>query len=333
MRRAHPLSGALLLAASCSALVQIDDDKYLGGGASLGDGAGGGLGDGDGDMVGGLGGGDGDGDTGGVGDGDGDTGGVGDGDGDEPSGGIGGAPVGGSGGGDTGGVGTGGSTGGSGAGGTPISIVEPVHYYPLDSNFDDFGSGNSLSAIGTSNVTLHPNAGLTGGSLEIPASNDEHLSLDQAVGNTDPFTISWWFIPSRDGYITLAHRIPTQQPINSWELILDQSPRLKLGGTEYHFVYAFPSMSEGVWTHIVFGYDDMETGTNDLFKVWVNGTLVLNRTLVLSTMAVVTGAGIVFGQSSGGGTEPFWGFIDEIRVYDSLLTDSQVENLYLYDAP
>lgn len=320
MRRPPPLSLALLFVAGCSALVQIDDDKYLGGGASLGDGdgdgAGGGLGDGDADL------------GGGPGDGDGDTGGVGDGDGDEPSGGMGGAPFGGSGGG-----GTGGGTGDGGTGGTPVSIVDPVHYYPLDGTIDDFGSGDPLSAIVTSNVTLLPSAGLAGGSVEIPASNDEYLSLDPAVGNTNPFTVSWWFIPSKDGYITLAHRIPTQQSIDSWELILDtQSPRLKIGGTEYHFEYDFPSMSEGVWTHVVFGYHDMASGTNDHFKIWVNGTLVLDRTLVLTTSAVVTGAGIVFGQSIGG-TEPFWGFIDEIRVYDSLLTDGEVENLYLYDAP
>ena len=309
--------------------MQIDDDKYLGGEAALGDGdgdgAGGGLGDGDGDIGGGPG--DGDGDTGGVGDSGGV--GVGDGDGDEPSGGMGGASVGG---GSTGGTG-GSDTGGTGTGGTPIIIVDPVHYYPLDGNVDDFGSGDSLSATVTSNVTLLPDAGLSGGSVEIPASNNEYLSLDPAVGNTNPYTISWWFIPSKDGYITLAHRISTEQPEDSWELILDtQSPRLKVGGTEYHFEYDFPSASEGVWTHVVFGYYNMETGTNDHFKIWVNGTLVLDQTLVLSTSAVVTGAGIVFGQSMGG-TEPFWGYIDEIRVYDSFLTDTEVENLYLYDAP
>lgn len=326
MRRPLPLSVALLFVASCSALVQIDDDKYLGGGGSPGDGdgdgdgAGGGLGDGDGD----LGGGPGDGD----GDGDGDTGGVGHGDGDQPSGGMGGASVGGSGGG-----GSGGSTGGGGTGGTPINIVPPVHYYPLDGNTDDFGSGDSLAASITSNVTLLPSGGLAGGSVEIPASNDEYLSLDPAVGNTNPYTLSWWFIQSKDGYITLAHRIPTPQSIDSWELILDTRPRLKVGGTEYNFEYDFPSASTGVWTHVVFGYRDMESGTNDHFKVWVNGTLVLDQTLVLSTSAVVSGAGIVFGQSSGGGTEPFWGYIDEIRVYDSLLTDAEVGNLYLYDAP
>lgn len=338
MHRPLPLSLALLFVASCSALVQIDDEKYLGGGGSSGDG--GGLGDGDADTGGDAGDGDGGGGTGGVGDGDGD-GDIG-GDGDEPSGGMGGAPAGGSGGdgsggggsgGGTGGDGTGGDgTGGDGTGGTPITIVEPVHYYPLNGNTDDLGSGDALSATITSNVTILPNTGLVGGSAEIPASNDQYLSLDPAVGNTNPFTISWWFIPSKDGYITLAHRIPGPQSEDSWELILDDRPRLKLGGTEYNFEYDFPSASEGVWTHLVFGYHDMETGTNDHFKVWVNGAPVLDQTLVLDTSAVVAGPGIVFGQSIGG-TDPFFGIIDEIRVYDSLLSDSEVEDLYLYDAP
>lgn len=329
MRRPLSLSLALLVVAGCSALVQIDDDKYLGGGGSPGDGDDDGAGGGDGD---------GDGDTGGdAGDGDGDTGG--DGGGDGPSGGMGGAPDDGSGGGGTGGStgGSGGSTGGMGTGGEgtggAITIVEPVHYYPLNGNLDDLGSGNSLSAMATPSVTLLPSTGLVGGSAEIPASNDEYLSLDPAVGNTDPFTISWWFIQSKDGYITLAHRLAPEKFEDTWELIVDtQSPRLKLGGTEYHFEYDFPSKSEGVWTHIAFGYDDKMSGTNDHFKVWVNGTLVLDRMLVLETSAVVTSPGIVFGKTNGG-TEAFWGYIDEIRVYDSFLSDAEVENLYLYDAP
>ncbi len=319
MRRTVPFTVVLLFAASCSALVRIEDDAYLGGEVSL-------EGDGDGDDTGGD---RGDGDIGGAsGDGDGDSGGSGDGDGDAPSGGMGGEASGGSGG--TGG--TGGGTGGGGTGGTPIEIPDPIHYYPLDGNTDDLGTGTALPATVTENVNWYPNAGVAGGTLEIPEPNEEYLALDPAVGNTNPYTISWWFIPSKDGYITLAHRFP-QQFEDTWELILDtSSPRIKIGGTEYHFTYTFPSANEGTWTHIVFAYRDMASGTNDHFKLWIDGEVVLEQTLVLLTSAVVADAGFVFGQSAGG-TQAFFGFVDELRVYDSFLTDQDVENLYLYDAP
>lgn len=318
MRRTLSLTLAILFVAGCSALVRIDDDKYLrGGGVTLGDrdGTGGDLGDGDDLGDGGSMPGDGDGDveTGGSG-----GGGDGDGDGDEPKGGMG---------------GEGASGSGGGTGGTPIEIPDPVHYYPLDEDTHDYGTGAALSATASNNVTWHPTSGVAGGTLEIPASNDGYLALDPAVGNTNPYTISWWFISSKDGYITLAHRIPAPQSPDSWEVILDTTfPRLKLSGVEYEIDYKFPLMSEGVWTHMVYAFHENPTSTADHFKVWVNGAVVLEQTLVLATRAVVTGEGIVFGQSIGG-TDPFFGLIDEIRVYDTFLDDADVQNLYLYDKP
>lgn len=331
MRRTLSLTLAIFFVAGCSALVRIDDDKYLRDGGVTpgdGDGTGGDLGDGD-DL----------GDGGMPGDGDGDvetggSGGGGDGDGDEPSGGMGGEGASDSGGGGSGGGGSGGGSGG-GTGGTPIEIPDPVHYYPLDEDTQDYGTGAALSATASNNVTWHPTTGVAGGSLEIPASNDGYLALDPAVGNTNPYTISWWFISSRDGFITLAHRIPAPQSIHSWEMILDTGrPRLKVGGVEYDFNpdFKFALSSDGVWTHVVLAYEDNASGTNDHFKVWVDATIVLERSLVLDTEAVVAGEGIVFGQSIGG-TDPFFGYVDEIRVYDTFLDDADVQNLYLYDKP
>jgi hypothetical protein len=330
----HLASTCVLLVSSCSALVEIDDDKYL-----AGDGAGTG-----GDHLGGEAG-DGDGSDGGTGDGDGGSG-----DGDAPNGGapLGGSDPGGSGGGTggdgtggdgTGGDGTGGDgaggdgTGGDGTGGVVIQIRDPDHYYPLNGNTDDDGLATPLSATTNGAVIWYPASGLKGGSLELPQNTDAYLSFEQTVGGTSPFTISWWFVSAYDGYITLASRFPNQQGTGSWELIADPaSPRIKLGNQEIFFDADFPAANLGRWVHIALAYQENFSASQDRMKVWLNGEPVHEVSEVFAQSAITADANIKIGQG-GNGTQRFGGLLDEIRFYNAYLTDAEVEALYLFDAP
>jgi hypothetical protein len=118
-----------------------------------------------------------------------------------------------------------------------------------------------------------------------------------------------------------------------WELIADPaSPRMRIGGEEVFFVADFPTASQGKWTHIAVGYHEMGSEGQDRTRVWVNGEPVLTESRVFGQSEVSPDGQLRIGLG-GGGTQPFSGHLDEIRVYNALLEDAQVEALYLVNAP
>jgi hypothetical protein len=301
---------ALLLGSGCSLLVTIDEDKYMGGGD---DSPSGGTQSGNGGSTGGV----------------------------TNTGGSGGSPTGGTGGSETGGApggggeGTGGGNTGGGSGGEPVEIPDPLHYYPLDGSGDDEGDAETpLPATTTDGNGWRPGSGVRGGAYEVPSPGQNHyLGLNPQVASTNPFTISWWYSATIDNYLALVSK-----NIDSagWDLVSDPSgqPRVRVGNSDQYFFDAdLPSANSGVWTHVAVSIHENASASQDRLQVWINGERFLNETVIFSSTAINPTPSVRFGFQEGSTNLPFAGFIDEIRVYDEVLTNEQVRALYELDRP
>lgn len=318
LTRARLLRAVPLLAlGGCSALVQIDDEKYLGS-----DDSNSGSGGGDGDLPG-------------------------NGDGDDSGGGA----NGGSGGSDSGGNGSGGTaeTGGSTSGGTDgsggttvIEVPVPDHHYALDGNVDDTGSAAIKLAASITNGAGWQSGGVFNQAYEVPQPGSNHyLDLSPELGNTSPFTISWWFSPigANNAYALISKLNVGETGGKGFSITTNNgSLDVRFGGADQQIfpnLGTHPTASAGAWTHIVFAYEENFSATRDRFTLWINGEMVHEEDAVFDYSGVNQNNHIRFGYQEGGmiAPNPYSGLVDEIRFYNSYLSDGEARAIYELEAP
>jgi hypothetical protein len=310
VRRLSLIGAPLLLLFGCSVLVKIDEDKYL-------------PGNGDGDGNGGSGG-------AGV----------------SSNGGI--SDMGGSGGSADGGLGGltfgdgGGGAGGTGGTGGTVEIPEPRHYYPLDGNLMNLGTPDG-------DDNLLPEASISGGNWitsgavsnqAFEVTTGHWLQLEPFITSQSPFTLSWWFVVTRDEYMALVSKAINTAGNGGYTVFSENSYiNIRVDDVGYNKIdtpVMHPDAGEGVWTHIVLAFHENISATQDYLAVWVNGEIAEERTEVLSGDFMNNTAYVRFGVQEEFADPPslfydFEGVVDEIRVYNQVLTTDQVRALYDLD--
>jgi hypothetical protein len=83
----------------------------------------------------------------------------------------------------------------------------------------------------------------------------------------------------------------------------------------------------GAWTHVVAVWDGTLTSAN--VKFYANGTLIGHATDLdgIGTVSDDSGSPLSIGALSGG-TNQFTGSIDEVRIYDRMLSPDEIKRLY-----
>jgi len=180
-----------------------------------------------------------------------------------------------------------------------------VALYQLDGNANDTGgvSGKFGSA-----------AIFNGSSSVI-----ESTSLNYAALPTNTaWAVSCW-INNSDNTITSAP-ISLMGGINGWGLFL-QSGTVQLatdGSTPTATTGAFATLANNTWMHVVLSYDG--SGTTTLYYDGSFGATVS------FTFSAITSGNLKIGKA------PYWSYfkgkIDQIRIYDTALSSSDVTNLY-----
>jgi len=93
-----------------------------------------------------------------------------------------------------------------------------------------------------------------------------------------------------------------------------------LGTDDYKVAYSY--LQDDIWYHIV-GIIDVQ-GSSTYMELWVNGEMKDS-----DTYDVVPSTGnILFIGNRGGRDKPFYGVIDEPRIYNRILTPTEIEILY-----
>jgi hypothetical protein len=238
-----------------------------------------------------------------------------------------------------GGVGSGGGTGGGGV----VELPLPRHYYPLDGDFKDYGEPSETDAnlpdASTSGGNWITSGAISKQAYQITTGN--WLQLEPLVTSESPFTLSWWFVVEKDQYQALVSKMVNGlgnggylvfSENNYVNVRIDDTGFLKFGTPTLH-----PDASMGQWTHIVLAFHENISGTNDYLAVWINGEVALETTEVITGDAINNTAYVRFGVQEEAGMESgfqdFEGLVDEIRVYNEVLTSAQVKALYDQDKP
>ncbi len=205
----------------------------------------------------------------------------------------------------------------------------PAFYWKLDGT-----SGNTATAAtGGSDGTLvggvlwDPAGGHHQGAARFDGVNDRIVfgACDLTNGG-DVMSISLWIKPD---FVTgmertlIAKTVGPTAADHVWSIALINSTalrfRLKTGGTTTELSTAPSSLSGGTWYHMVAVYD----GTQ--MRVYTNGSL-MGAVPKSGSIGYHPQAPASLGATSTG-TEPFSGWIDDVRVYDFALSDLDIMNI------
>ena len=204
----------------------------------------------------------------------------------------------------------------------PYSLVA---HWPLDGvtwTTDLSGSGNTLTAQGGA---LPANAkvctGLNGnGSTYLTAADAAALDLP------DRYTISAWVYPTAYPASDLMSIVTKDE---NYELHLTPTGRLnwwwtESGGTE-RSIDSTGSVPLNAWTHVAVVFDRLAGSSRQ--RIFING--VQEATTYSYGTAALTNAKALYigsdvGYTSGSPNRNFAGLIDEVRIYNGALSQSQI---------
>lgn len=208
----------------------------------------------------------------------------------------------------------------------------PVGWWKLDegsgSNAADSASGSSPGALVNAPAWV---SGRSGQALQLSGTNWVDLGNTAPLRNLTSVTVSAWIKP---GMSNNYHAIVAWDSgsVNFYSLNLKDSGWQP--GQGPHFSILTPGGQQAIF----FNKTDWDpnqwyllTGSFDnaakALKVYVNGALVASRTLPAGTTMMLAGWGtqkVYIGADSDGG---FRGTIDDARIYDRALSDSEVAAL------
>jgi hypothetical protein len=230
----------------------------------------------------------------------------------------------------------------------PVETIDPnaslkeglVAYYPFNGNVND-ESGNNLNGSIVGNVGFSDNRyfesnkciKLSGGNSYVKVADNPKLQLKQKM------SIYMEFMPEENAVATLIGKRENGIGPQAWQLAINyQSPvvfQLIKGGKcsnsnvtsdwSYSFSDTNIPIMKDCWNYLIAIYD----GTSQ--KVYLNGKLAVNLSVNFSEMGACQPSEMRFGYWWTGDPLPFKGKLDEIRIYDRVLTESEMGKLYKLD--
>jgi cysteine-rich repeat protein len=141
--------------------------------------------------------------------------------------------------------------------------------------------------------------------------------------------------------------IKPSTPLSNWSRVLEKGGYTFGGGYGFQFdpsfkqgfvvwgsdtqkpsleVYSKNALKENEWTHLVGVYN--RQGSNHSLKLYINGALDNTATVVSSTAIMGHSTrDLIIGQASGG-QDSFKGLIDEIKIYNRVLSLAEISERY-----
>lgn len=202
------------------------------------------------------------------------------------------------------------------SGGGPQELPGQIHRWLFSGDGTDAVGGNTATAQG---VTLRTDRDGNANSAYEFASGD-YMTLASTVA-LDTYSISWWAINnsitatrSYFGNLTWDERYSqNSNTLFRYRATINNSYQL-------NYYFDTPFISGSTWYHYVITRD----GTTEATKLYINGTE--------STTGTVTVPGLMnieqFGRRQTDGTTTLIGALDDIRIFNRVLTQQEVTDLY-----
>ncbi|MFC1789478.1 hypothetical protein ACFLYY_00700 [Patescibacteria group bacterium] len=218
-------------------------------------------------------------------------------------------------------------------------------------SLEDFDNNGTTTASSTQTINISGNWDNSSGTFVAASSdltfinndNDYALNFDgdndyvsvassTNLNITGPITLEGWVkfdtLPSDPDYTTLVGR-EGGSPRNGYILIFDGTSKdfyfqLFNSDAQTSIDYNYSDWQEDTWYHVAFTYDDVNVG-----KAYLNGAL--NKTLP-SLGADKAGSNVDgefwMGKRPVSGGIYFDGILDEVRIYDRVLSDTEITEHY-----
>lgn len=218
----------------------------------------------------------------------------------------------------------------------PSTFPNPFAHWKFDEN-----SGNTISNSGTAGSSL--SGSLSGGSstpswtstakdtaaLDFDGTDDSAIVPDNSTLDLNQFTVSAWVKPrsmpanGSPTYRVIARRTTGYTAYNQgyWLVYSENAGGFLFGvanGGWWKSEQGFLHTPDDTWVHVVGTYD------GSTVKIYKNG--VLQDSESFNGNISNTSENLYIGKDTG--DRPFNGVIDELRIYDYALTESQVLEEY-----
>nr|WP_239062514.1 LamG domain-containing protein [Streptomyces sp. SID13031] len=217
------------------------------------------------------------------------------------------------------------------------SPVRTVHFYVRAGNgaltrypFD--GSAQDEAFLGDRDGTLQSSptygTGAIGSALQLDGQ-DDHFTAPSGARTDNSFTVSAWVKP--DGGANQRMAIASQQGNRSSGFLLNyrgdtKKTTFSLAGSDkddpaVHLAEG-PALQSGAWTNVTGVYDR----SANRIRLYVNGAKVADTQLPANFVPWQAAGPLTVGREKWNGVlaNPWKGAIDEVQVYDRVLTDAEV---------
>lgn len=217
------------------------------------------------------------------------------------------------------------------AGITSIDAPLPVDAPPADLSliahwkFDDNPTNGVLDSTGNGHdgtCTACPMlvAGIRGGGYRFDPSRPEYIVVPDSQAFRGVFTIAaWMYTDNTNRAIAVMSKPYGNSTGNSWQLENLEDDRVSFSGGSPHSLITTNMVPQMTWVHVAGTWD----GTTK--RLYINGALAR------STMAQVSydSHDIYLGadENSGSVALPFDGVLDDLRVYNRVLSAAEIAEL------
>jgi hypothetical protein len=199
-----------------------------------------------------------------------------------------------------------------------------VAWYQFDDNSanDYFGVNNGTNTNGAYQSAV----GKIGGSAVFDGANDRITSTIQStLSYPNEFTVSLWFNPTLETFqVLLANFVNTTDRFTLFYDINGVHGQIYSGSYPSAFNRQTSTVfTTGVWANVI--YVKNTTGS----KIYYNG--IISDNAGSTTVSAGTISGFSIGSSTNG-LRNFSGSIDEVRIYNRSLSESEIANLYAIES-
>jgi len=221
---------------------------------------------------------------------------------------------------------------------TSENLSTLVAYYPFNGNAnDESGNGNNGTVDGAT-LTVD-RFGFQNKAYSFNGTDNEiQVPHTEALNILTNLTISAWFNSIEAPLFRTSHTIlakRSQSSFGSFPYLLAINYQYSIpsdykkpifvtaANNNYQYLQSTTDISNNSWNHIV------SVISNNNLRIFLNGTLILNTT-VNPQLRVGNSASLLIGSGarSDKPAEQFKGQIDDIRIYNRALTDSEIQTLY-----
>ena len=228
---------------------------------------------------------------------------------------------------------------------TPSDLVS---WWPGDGNANDIQGANNGSLGGVKFVPGEVNQAFHfDGSSWVTTSNETNLSFDR----TNAFSIDAWIrTTNASGNMFVVAKRQEVAPFNGYAVMIDNGQVPKCYATDPTppgagwlqilldgsvtsdcprdhaiIVYGKTSVNDGLWHHIAATYDGSSTAAG--VALYVDGVVQTNLVIAdtLGANSITNSEGFAIGAGSGNGPQPFSGDIDEIDVFNRVLSPAEIQ--------